>query len=346
MAKLIKINSLNHIEKEQLKKLYRESFPDDTEKDVDYFFNSYLQEVFVNDDFSSALYPVYKKLFFNGDIIDLPYVVAFGALREVRGKGIAAKLMNEFIKKSYTANVPFVALSPFNHEYYKRYGFVTVDAAAFNRDCDNCRLINCDERKVFLEAMQKIYCKAMLRYDNYIYRNQEDCKLVCDKLLTNGGKTILIVEDNNIINDNNDYINMIIDSRHLKVYGYSIECGNEILERLMCHNVKSEAIFENVQMRICDPVKAVNITKFNMSANDKTLREFKIKIKICDSVLGDKIYQFQIVEGKGNLVKTNECAEVVANIDEFTNFIINGAKIKGLPDGLIPNKKSFFIDKY
>lgn len=344
MAKLLKINSLNDIETERLKKLYRESFPGDTDNDVNYFFNSYLFEVFVNNDFSSALYPVGKKMFFNGAIIDLPYVVAFCALHEARGKGIAAKLMNEFIEKANADNVPFIALSPFNHEYYKKYGFITVDASVINRDSENYEHLNCSDRHVFLEAMQKVYCKAMSQYNNFIYRNQEDFALVYDKLMTNGGNTILFVEDNIKINDNNDYIDMIIDSRHKKVYGYSIECDNEILEKLMCNDGKGGATLKNVQMRICDPVKAVNLTQFNGLSIDEPTREFKIKIK--DSVLGDKIYKLQIADDKGKLIETNENAEVITSIDEFTNFIINGVSIDGLPKDLICCKKSFFIDKY
>lgn len=343
MISCFDIKSLNSETIEKLKCLYREGFPDDSERDIDFCFNGYFSEVVCNDDYTAALYPVLKKALIRGVAIDLPYIVAFSALKRVRGSSVAAEIIKSYIVRLHNEKVAYVALYPFNHEYYRRYGFVTVDSASHAEIC-NFKRVACDNRIEFAVIMEKVYNAAMSRYDNYLLRSYTECVVACERALADGGETVIFTDSSNdeCRNGEENCIASAINGNAVKIYGYSIDVNGAPAERLLCRNndTKSSA-FDNVQMRICNPIEAIRLTNFNLFDN-----LFVINILLTDSIMGDAIYKLEILNGKGRLTKTQDTPDLRISIEDLTRYLINGSAIEGIPHNLLNAARSYFIDKY
>lgn len=124
------------IDKKQLFALYKDAFPYDSDDYIRYFFSSVRKENIVvvkrGGRIVSAGYLVPKNAVIFGKSIVVDYLSAVGTLSDLRGHGIAAKVIALALKKAYKSKVPLVALNPFNFEYYKRYCF--VDASYCGKD--------------------------------------------------------------------------------------------------------------------------------------------------------------------------------------------------------------------
>lgn len=343
MINYFDIKNLNSNAIGKLISLYREGFPEDTERDIKFCFDGYFGKVVCNDDFSAALYPVIKKAIIRGVTINLPYIVAFSALKSVRGSGAAAEIMKGYLKSSIVDKVPFIALYPFNHEYYKRYGFVTVDGEPYVEICDFKR-VKCDNRSEFAVIMEKVYNAAMSRFDNYLVRSHAECAVACDKATADNGETVVFTdgEYSECRSGEEDCIISAINGVPFRIYGYSIDVNGMPAERLMCRSdIKKGSAFDNVQMRICNPVEAIRITRFN-AIN----QAFAINILLTDTIMGDTVYKLEITDGQGRLSMTQESPDISVSIDALTSYLINGRAINGIPSNLLNEANSYFIDKY
>lgn len=125
------MHSKNQIIEKQIK-LYKEAFPEDSKKYVDYFFSSKIKEALViydtdHDSFKSLLYLFSKQAIINDQSFNIPFIVAAATFLEHRGREIFKKVMIKTLKKLQEENIPFCALYPFKHSYYKKYDFITSD---------------------------------------------------------------------------------------------------------------------------------------------------------------------------------------------------------------------------
>lgn len=109
---------------ENLKQIYMEGFPEDGEKFAEYFCNKNAKYSVFYPEINpvSAGYILDKKLS-NGD--SCAYFSALATKKRERGKGNASALVKKSLIKA-SEQYPFAVLSPFNSNFYKKYGFFTT----------------------------------------------------------------------------------------------------------------------------------------------------------------------------------------------------------------------------
>lgn len=169
--------------KESLIKLYKQCFPEDPEQVVDYMFASALGEdnALVEWDgktLACAVYLVEKTLYYKQNILPLPYIVALGTAISHRYKGYSEKLILRCLDKLYKENTPFVALYPFKHSFYQKYGFFIP---SFDYTLTGVKK-KCDVSKA-----KEIYDKFCQGLDYYIVRQDEDFNFIDTMLSLENG---------------------------------------------------------------------------------------------------------------------------------------------------------------
>ena len=113
----------------ELRRLYTQSF-DDSEAFVDYFFRKLTSPdkvvALIRDGKTvSALHLLDRRIFLRGELFEMPFVVAAATVRELRGMRLLETVMRSAFERLYSEGKTFVALYPFSHAYYRKYGFVT-----------------------------------------------------------------------------------------------------------------------------------------------------------------------------------------------------------------------------
>lgn len=109
---------------ENLKQIYTQGFPEDGEKYAEYFCNKNAKYSVFYPEINpvSAGYILDKKLS-NED--SCAYFSALATKKRERGKGNASALIKKSLIKA-SEQYPFAVLSPFNSNFYKKYGFFTT----------------------------------------------------------------------------------------------------------------------------------------------------------------------------------------------------------------------------
>jgi len=118
----------------ELKKLYRDGFPEDSEAAVSWFFSRVNEKnaaYFVTGGKPvSAGYIIDKPAVLWGRRRKMPYLSALSTKTEYRGQGLIRSVITELLSRLYRRGAPVCALYPFNHDYYKRFGFCDVSFCA------------------------------------------------------------------------------------------------------------------------------------------------------------------------------------------------------------------------
>ena len=161
----------------ELRRLYSQSF-DDSEAFVDYFFENMTtpEKVvsLVRDGKTvSALHLLDRTIFLRGGLFDIPFVVAAATVKELRGMRLLENVMKTAFDRLYSTGKTFVALYPFKHAYYKKYGFVTYTSCVkreikFKKD-DGINILPATSKE-----MLKIYNRFCFGKQGYIVRQIED----------------------------------------------------------------------------------------------------------------------------------------------------------------------------
>jgi len=174
----------------QLKALYREGFPEDSEEYADYFFAEKFCEdnvcyINTDDKIVSAAYVTFKKLSLFGRIIELPFIINVATLKEYRGRGYAREAIFRLIDK--LKEYPFVALHPSEHSFYERLGFVTVaDIRVYD-----IASITLKERTADAELLLGIYRDTVSGADIFFHRDIADIEMKLREAELDGGGAYL-----------------------------------------------------------------------------------------------------------------------------------------------------------
>lgn len=151
----------------EIKKLYASCFPEDSPTMVELFFEEKLGVnncffIKEKDKIVCQLFVVDKVLSYLKRSVCLPFIVGLGTESSHRGKGLAARLMQQVLSNTTS---PFIALYPFDHNFYKKMGFATVsyDYKALETT-----------KSISSEEANKIYDKYTLDKDFFIVRSAQD----------------------------------------------------------------------------------------------------------------------------------------------------------------------------
>lgn len=152
---------------QDIKKLYIQSFPDDSSAVVELFFANKLgldNCFFIEDNNKLAcqLFIINKTMFYLNSDITLPYIVGLGTATESRYKGLASILMKKVLSDTKS---PFIALYPFLHSFYEKMGFATV-----SYDIEDVTKTS----PISLSEVQTYYNDYVANLDFFIARDNED----------------------------------------------------------------------------------------------------------------------------------------------------------------------------
>lgn len=111
--------------------LYKDSFPEDDARTVDFFFNhvfspNYMKNFRVGDQLVSALHIVPKSLDYLGTLITLPFIVALATDKRYKHQGYASRLLQETLHCMKSQKIAFTALYPAVDGFYEQFGFQKV----------------------------------------------------------------------------------------------------------------------------------------------------------------------------------------------------------------------------
>ena len=134
----------------KLKELYKECF-NDSKSYMDFFFKEKYSKsntpyIMKNNLIISMLFIVPKKIFLRNITLICPYIVGACTRKEYRNTGLITSLFYNCFHLLYKREITTIALYPLNHNFYRKYGFVTLNRMTkrkINYKIDNnLKLIN------------------------------------------------------------------------------------------------------------------------------------------------------------------------------------------------------------
>lgn len=195
------------LHKENLIKLYKESF-NDTAEYVEYFFSKIYDADncvyhYIDGECVSALHLIPKKLNFFETVLSCPYIFAAATSVKHRGNGYMGLVMSKAFNKLYDEGQYLAALYPFKHSFYEKFGFRTICyCKPYNINYEG-KNVKCSLYKNSPESLLKIYNGFFKDYDVYIERDKSFMQLKINECLVDGGK-IYLVKDGYIMSGNNE----------------------------------------------------------------------------------------------------------------------------------------------
>jgi predicted acetyltransferase len=117
------------------------------------------------------------KVSFKGKVVDAGGISAVAVLPEYRRRGIADMMLKDAIKRMFTANYPFSILYPFQHRFYRKYGWEYIGMTLLYEiepsnitmfdERINVRRMKTSER----EKIKKVYAERIKSINFALHRN-------------------------------------------------------------------------------------------------------------------------------------------------------------------------------
>lgn len=320
MVKFIKKSELNACEREACRALYKEGFPEDSDEYVEWFLDNKEYIVALNDEHTSALYLVTKRIRMHGKNLDVTYIVAFSAAKSARGKGVAAEVMNAAIEYEREKGTPFVFLSPFNYEYYLQYGFQNVDRVLTSIDKPDYERVKITDSVKGGEVMFKVRGIVGEKFDIAQIADANELSERFNEEITGGAEFYAL-----ILNDGS-------------IYGYELEARGRIYERYTLNMRRTRK--PHVQARIASIESALKSTRLNTDF---------IALGVKD---GDDINYYNLVNNGGELIirtmlgNQNDLDNLeIVTISELTALLLTSAP-KSRLNNKIPSSVTVMFDRY
>lgn len=284
---------------------YIDGFAAESREYAEYFIDNVSDRALYNDAVSTVLHLVNKRLVLDNREIELPYIVALSTLKPNRGHGEASALIYNTLK--FLKGKPFVALYPFNHDYYTQFGFVTID---FETQFIAPKDVVYEPTDDFA-LIAELYNDNYVRFGGRLVRSVEDIKRKCTLAKIAGGDTYVLKHNNRVV-------------------GYLIDDSDELREGVPFVITDKP----NVQMRICDISAALKVCTYSKDG------EFLINVK--DSFYRGGRYEVKIVNGKAR-VKTLDkgMADINVTQQQLTKLILNGSD----ENEYFPKRNILLVDK-
>ncbi len=304
-----------------LQQIYIDGFEEDGVSYAEYFCknNKDRSVVFPQAKPVSAGYVIPRKL---SDGNNCAYFSAIATLKAERGKGNASSLINQMLKKAQSEGFPFAVLSPFDSNFYLRYGFFTtqyyiVENIIGNEFAEISPVTDCD-----ISQIEQLFNPSSIRLT---FDKDYVSKLISEtsqygakpfKAIKNGEVVAFFVKENKKLSRVVQKENAL--SKILSLNGYSY---------------KRPALYGNAFIQ----VRILSLPGF--LAFIKPIKPFSITVKINDSILTDNTGCWNISSDGVNIkaVKCNN-SDYVVDIDNLVDFFEK--------NNLIQPFVTQFIDEY
>ncbi len=324
------------METKELKELYKDGF-DDSKEFIDYFFSNCITEDNVllkkeNGKIISAGYVIEKPAFFLGRKTLLPYFSALSTLKDYRGKGHIASIIDEGFKKLYDRGYAFCVLHPFNREYYKRYSFADINSYSESvidgGTRFKSRLAGEDDYSAIIDIYEEYI--SSIGFDNYLKLNPHNLCLKFSEFASDG---IVCT----ILSAHEDFAFAFCDKNRILFYAakdMKLFNSAENFKGLIYEDfTKTDKHY--LQGRI------INVKKMLQTYPYKKDLDLSVKLRIIDAQIKDNniITQLNIKNGVAAL-QPCKTSDFVFTVGELCQKMFDG----GSP--LFTRQKSFFADKY
>jgi predicted acetyltransferase len=130
-----------------------------------------------NDEIIACTKIIPLKVSFKGKIVDAGGISAVAVLPEYRKRGVADMMLRDALKRMFEAKYPFSLLYPFQHRFYRKYGWEYIGSAMFYEiEPSNIQLF--DERlnvrkmkNSEREKIKKVYAEKIKTVNFALWRN-------------------------------------------------------------------------------------------------------------------------------------------------------------------------------
>jgi predicted acetyltransferase len=127
---------------------------------------------------TTTIFPV--KMWLSGVPVNVGAVAGVAVLPEFRRQGVAAKMMDAAVRRSFEQGDALSALFPFSHDYYHKFGYRTVsDLHAYRINRHNLNLVSTEVNKVRpfnpndLRVMRVMYKGQLTWHNGWLTRSDE-----------------------------------------------------------------------------------------------------------------------------------------------------------------------------
>lgn len=317
MVKFIKKSELNACEREACRTLYKEGFPEDSDEYVEWFLNNKEYVVALNEEHTSALYLVPKRIRMHSKELDVTYIVAFSAAKSARGTGAAAEVMNASIEYEREKGTPFIFLSPFNYEYYKQYGFRDVDRVLTAVDKPEYERVKITDSVKGGEVMREVRGCVGEKYDIAQIADDQELSKRFEEEITGGAEFYALIKKDG------------------SVYGYELEARERIYERFTTNMRRTRK--PHVQARIASVESALKYA--NIKADS-------VAIKVKD---GERLTRLVVNNSDGDIFVCPPTDDVeigeAVTIPELTAVLLAYEPSSKLQE-IIPRNITVMFDRY
>ncbi len=306
-----------------LKQIYLEGFEEDGVSYAEYFCSKFSKNaVYVPTHYPVAAgYVIPKKLVDGNECV---YFSAVATVKAERGKGYASELVRTMLKTAYKQGYSFAVLSPFNSEFYIKYGFFTVQRYKKVSTVTSCDVTASEVSENDIPIINSLYGKNALR----LTFDEEYLSSLREEVAVYGGVPFKIVKGEKLIGfcvrESNNLSRVLFEN---KDEVFPINFAD-------CKYKKSDENGEAfIQLRI---LSVTDFVKFLCP-----IKAFDCKIKISDGIINSNNGIFQIVSDGSELFCSQVLADkydVLTDISDLAPYLSKNGYVKPLV--------TQFIDEY
>ena len=293
--------------------LYRQSFPEDGEQTVNYFFKNVFspdryREIREEGTLAAALHVLLKDLRYLGKPVTLPFIAGVATAQYFRNKGYARRLIEQTLRCLKTQKHPFCALHPAIEGFYEKFGFEKV-FRGIETQAEYQKQPTSD-----VELLNKIYNEVAEQHEVYIAR---DTDRTAQRLAQESGANLLYA-DGELIG--------------YELFGEDQDQNRETAELVLLNDFKLAA--EKGMARILDLRHAFALVNFKNA----------YKFRLTDCLLEENNAAFSI--GPDGLSSSDGYDFELTERELVALFF--GKPVKSAPKKFAEEfpKSVFFIDKY
>ena len=199
----MEVKRLEAEEKEDTRALYAEAFPEDSEKERDYYYETRMQEntvYAIRDEGKVAgmlcLNPC--RVCFGGAEWDLSYIVAVATGKKYRRRGIMRRILTTALLDEYADKKPFVFLKPANPDYYTPFQFAYAskrEKRILKNDAHyHCKRMDAGNAVLLEELSHCANDLLAAKYQCYCLRSPDYLRRIFGELSAGGGRMLSVWE--------------------------------------------------------------------------------------------------------------------------------------------------------
>lgn len=306
--------------KQQLKELYLDCFPEDSESYAQFFIDNKFDgtNCFMLHDYHGKLidmlFLIKKKMVLRGTVFDVSYLCAGGTVPQYRGKHIFTGELYRALKLFHDTDRPITGLMPFEHAFYEKQAFVTH---SFYKE-NPVKKGKLPLKEISFEnigEMLKIYNDFMKDKNGWFYRDKEAFDLRLREIFCDGGKAYGLYRDGEM----QGYI-LTFDDEEIDEY-----CAVDV-HAIDDFDTPFKSVKENVQvggdaeednmLRVCNNKVLLERIQYPVGLNVSVT--FGVEDRFLKENSG--CYELTVKDGKG-MVKEVDDAKTKLSIEDFTRLV-------------------------